>query len=109
MPSNDAHAGDMPKHIKPVVAGEVAGQIHIIRGQRVLLDSDLAALYGIPTFRFNEAVKRNAPRFPSDFAFQLTNAERLHLTSQTAMSKVGRGGRRTDPWVFTALMSSARS
>jgi hypothetical protein len=79
----------------------VASQIHNIRRQRVLLDSDLAELYGIQTFRFNEAVKRNAARFPLDFAFQLTNAEKLCLISQTAISKVGRGGRRTEPWVFT--------
>ena len=87
----------MPKESKAVVAADVAAQIRVIRGQRVWLDSYLALLYGIQTFRFNEAVKRNAPRFTLDFAFKLTNAEKLCLTSQTAMSKVGRRGRRTDP------------
>ena len=60
-----------------------------------------AALYGIPTFRFNEAVKRNQKRFPDDFMFQLTAQEYAVLTSQFAMSKPGRGGRRTLPYAFT--------
>ena len=62
---------------------------------RVIIDTDLARLYAVPTFRFNEAVKRNRGRFPEDFLFQLTSAERDALTSQIAMSKTGRGGRRT--------------
>lgn len=72
-----------------------------VRGKRVLLDRDLAALYGVPTFRFNEAVKRNRSRFPEDFMFQLTREEVASLTSQFAMSKSGRGGRRTLPYAFT--------
>ena len=72
-----------------------------IRGQRVILDRDLAALYGVPTFRFNEAVKRNRRRFPDDFMFRLTADEFAALTSQIAMSKPGRGGRRTLPYAFT--------
>lgn len=72
-----------------------------IRGQRVILDRALAALYGVPTFRFNEAVKRNRMRFPKDFLFQLTAKEVASLTSQFAMSKPGRGGRRTRPYAFT--------
>jgi hypothetical protein len=75
--------------------------IHEIRGQKVILDSDLAALYGVPTFRFNEAIKRNRDRFPLDFMFQLTVEEHAALTSQIAMSKRGRGGRRTHPYAFT--------
>lgn len=75
--------------------------IREIRGQRVLLDFDLAAIYGVPTFRFNEAIKRNRARFPEDFLFQLTEEETRALTSQTAMSKVVRGGRRTLPYAFT--------
>ena len=71
------------------------------RGERVILDSDLARLYGVPTFRFNEAVKRNLERFPGDFRFQLTVEESAALTSQIAMSKPGRGGRSTLPYVFT--------
>ena len=65
------------------------------------MDRDLAALYGVPTFRFNEAVKRNRNRFPEDFMFQLTRDETACLTSQFAMSKSGRGGRRTLPYAFT--------
>ncbi|MEO8352820.1 MAG: ORF6N domain-containing protein [Chthoniobacteraceae bacterium] len=75
--------------------------IREIRGQRVLLDSDLSAIYGVPTFRFNEAIKRNRQRFPADFMFQLTKDEADALTSQIAMSKSGRGGRRTLPFAFT--------
>jgi hypothetical protein len=75
--------------------------IMTVRGKRVILDRDLAALYGVPTFRFNEAVKRNRNRFPEDFMFQLTRDEAASLTSQFAMSKSGRGGRRTLPYAFT--------
>ncbi|MGO8931424.1 MAG: ORF6N domain-containing protein [Limisphaerales bacterium] len=65
-----------------------------------MLDTDLARLYGIQTFRLNEAVKRNRGRFPDDFLFQLSPSEREALTSQIAMSKTGRGGRRTLPYAF---------
>jgi hypothetical protein len=82
-------------------ASDVGQLIHTLRGQRVILDSDLAKIYGVPTFRFNEAVKRNRDRFPDDFRFQLTREEAEGLTSQTAMSKPGSGGRRTLPWAFT--------
>ena len=75
----------------------VSSLIRLIRDQRVILDTDLARLYGIQTFRLNEAVKRNRGRFPDDFLFQLTSPERDALTSQSAMSKPGRGGRRTLP------------
>ena len=61
--------------------------IHTIRDVRVLLDRDLAGIYGVPTFRFNEAIKRNRHRFPSDFMFQLTREEFDFLKSQNAMSK----------------------
>ena len=74
--------------------------IHQVRGQRVMLDEDLAVLYGVPTKRLNEAVKRNAKRFPADFMFQLTADEVEALRSQSATSK-GRGGRRYLPQVFT--------
>ncbi len=69
--------------------------IYLIRGQKVMLDRDLATIYGVPTFRFNEAVRRNIKRFPEDFMFQLTREEVEILISQNAMSKPGRGGRRT--------------
>lgn len=80
-----------------------------MRGARVIIDADLARLYDVPTFRLNEAVKRNVDRFPADFRFQLTDDELGRLTSQFAISKPGRGGRRTHPWAFTehgALMAA---
>ncbi len=84
-------------------------QIHLIRGQRVMLDSDLAAIYGVPTMRLNEQFKRNRQRFPADFAFQLTQDEFANLISQFAISS-SHGGRRKLPWVFTehgAIMLAA--
>jgi len=82
-------------------AKAIAGRIQTLRGQRVLLDADLAALYGISTGRFNEAVSRNLTRFPKDFMFQMSNQVLISLKSQFAISKPGRGGRRSTPWVFT--------
>jgi len=75
--------------------------IAALRGQRVILDSELAALYGVETKRFNEQVKRNAARFPADFMFQLTAEEFDSLRSQFATSNAGRGGRRYFPYAFT--------
>ena len=66
---------------------EIDGMIRTIRDVRVLLDRDLARIYGVPTFRFNEAIKRNRHRFPPDFMFQLTREEFDSLRSQSAMSK----------------------
>jgi hypothetical protein len=84
--------------------------IFIVRGQRVMLDSDLAALYGVPTAALNQAVQRNHDRFLEDFAFKLTTQEFTSLMSQIVISKKGRGGRRKLPWVFTehgvAMLSS---
>lgn len=100
----------MPKKIESTVATNVTSQIHVVRGQRVMLDSDLAALYSVPTHRLNEAVKRNAARFPGDFAFRLTADEQACLISQIAISKPGRGGRRNPPTVFTehgAIMAAS--
>lgn len=71
-----------------------------VRGQSVILDADLAKLYGVPTGRLNEQVKRNKDRFPDDFMFQLTDKEWKTLRSQSAISN-GRGGRRYAPHVFT--------
>jgi hypothetical protein len=68
----------------------IAALIRSIRGHKVILDSDLAALYGVPTKRFNEAIKRNADRFPEDFRFQLTQEEFDALRSQNATSNAGR-------------------
>jgi len=93
-----------------MLAPDVARLIHSVRNQRIILDTDLARLYGVQTFRLNEAVKRNRDRFPQDFQLQLTAEERDSLTSQFAMSTPpGRGGRRTFPYAFTehgALMAA---
>lgn len=87
---------------KPIVlASDIHSAIRNCRGVKVILDSDLAAIYGVPTFRFNEAVRRNIDKFPSDFLFQLTQEEFQSLISQSAISKTGRGGRRSLPWAFT--------
>jgi phage regulator Rha-like protein len=90
--------------------GKIEQQIFLIRSQKVMLDSDLAKLYGVPTYRLNEAVKRNRSRFPEDFMLQLTKEKADALTSHFAMSKTGRGGRRTLPYAFTehgvAMLSS---
>jgi hypothetical protein len=75
-------------------------RIYTIRGIRVILDSDLAALYGVPTKRLNEQYRRNRKRFPEDFAFQLTAEEVDSLRSQIATSS-SHGGRRYRPYVFT--------
>lgn len=121
----------------PVVAVDaLSGRIHLVRGQRVMLDADLAELYGVTTKRFNEQVKRNVERFPADFMFQLTAEEHDSLRSQIVTleadislrsqiatsnaddplmshfvtSKAGRGGRRYLPYVFTehgAIMAAA--
>ncbi len=79
----------------------IENQIYQIRNQRVMLDKDLAELYGVTTKRLNEQVKRNLDRFPEDFMFQLTKPEWESLRSQIATSNNGRGGRRYYPRVFT--------
>ena len=76
-------------------------RIYLIRGQKVLLDSDLADLYGVSTKRLNEQVKRNKQRFPKDFMFHLTSEENENLKSQFATSSPEHGGRRTTPYAFT--------
>lgn len=85
-------------------------RILLLRGYKVLLDQDLASLYGVATRRLNEQVRRNSERFPADFMFELTAAEFAALKSQSATSKRGRGGRRTRPLAFTeqgvAMLSS---
>jgi hypothetical protein len=80
---------------------QISSLIQTVRGQKIILDSDLARIFGVPTFRFNEAIKRNLNRFPDDFMFQITREEHESLTSQIAISKTGRGGRRTLPYAFT--------
>jgi len=76
-------------------------KIYVIRGERVMLDFDLAQLYGVSTKRLNEQVHRNLKRFPSDFAFQLEKQEVTNLKSQIATSSLSWGGRRKLPWAFT--------
>lgn len=87
------------KTLAPV--GDITRSILALRGHRVILDAELAAIYGVTTGRLNEAVKRNAERFPEDFMFRLSAAEHGALISQFATSKPGRGGRRKLPWAFT--------
>lgn len=88
-----------PAASQPATA--VQACIRTIRGQKVILDTDLAALYGVPVKRLNEQVKRNIDRFPEDFAFQIDRTELGGLRSQIATSNAGRGGRRYLPWAFT--------
>src|SRR4051812_18444636 len=86
----------------------LAGRILVVRGQRVMLDSDLAELYEVETKRFNEQVKRNTKRFLVDFMFRVTTEEFANLRSQFATSSWG--GRRYPPLVFTehgAIMAAA--
>ena len=88
---------------------EVSGRIRTIRDVPVMLDSDLAALYGVETRSLMQQVRRNSERFPADFVFQLTVPEFQSLRSQIVISN-GRGGRRTPPFAFTeqgvAMLSS---
>ena len=86
----------------PLSIGEIAQRIHLIRGQRVVLDTDLAAFYGETTKRFNQQVSRNRERFPEDFMFQLNEQEYESLRLQIATLKTGRGQHRKYlPYVFT--------
>lgn len=87
------------KQLSVIPDEAVINKIYLIRNEKVMLDSDLAELYGVETKRLNEQVKRNIDRFPEDFMFQLTEAEFENLKSQIATSSWG--GRRTLPYVFT--------
>jgi ATP-dependent Clp protease ATP-binding subunit ClpA len=83
-------------------ADEIVQSILVLRGHRVILDSELAALYGVSSKRFNEQVRRNRERFPADFMFQLTIEELAALRSQIATLKRGRGQHRKYlPYAFT--------
>src|ERR1039457_4119070 len=99
----------MPKKISspadqlPVPVELVERRIYLIRGQKVMLDSDLAELYQVTTGNLNLAVRRNLSRFPADFMFQLTKEETGSLLLQIARAKTGRGGRQTPPYAFTEL------
>jgi len=109
----------MSPKTEAVSSDRIEGSILIIRGHKVILDSDLAVLYGVSFGRLNEAVKRNRDRFPVDFMFQLTSEEfvslrsqvvSLNLKSQIAISSSDWGGRRHPPFAFTehgvAMLSS---
>jgi hypothetical protein len=93
-----------------VSAEAIERRIHTIRNQKVMLDSGLADLYQVETKRLNEAVRRNRDRFPVDFMFRLTGEEAEGLRSQIATSRLGHGGRRYLPYVFSehgvAMLSS---
>jgi hypothetical protein len=112
----------MPRSLSSIPSPDAAWierRIYIVRGVKVLLDSDLAVLYGVPTKRLNEQVRRNRRRFPADFLLELTAEETTHLRSQIATSSsidgstsstAGHGGRRFNPLAFTeqgvAMLSS---
>jgi hypothetical protein len=88
-------------HAKIAPGQRIEEMIFSVRSQRVMLDADLARIYGVKTGALNQALKRNLKRFPDDFAFQLDDDESGRLMSQIVTSKKGRGGRRKLPWVFT--------
>jgi hypothetical protein len=94
-----------------LISERVTRSILLLRGEKVLLDTDLAEMYGVPTSHLTRATRRNLDRFPSDFMFQLSADEWASLKCQSGISKVaGRGGRRHAPYVFTeqgvAMLSS---
>lgn len=95
---------------QPISVDRITQSILILRGFKVLLDSELAALYGVETGALLQAVKRNRERFPGDFMLQLSTEEWTALRSQFVISNVGRGGRRYAPYAFTeqgvAMLSS---
>ena len=91
----------MPNETQLILVDQIEPLIHDVRGQKVILDRDLAVRYGVETRTLNQAVRRNLDRFPADFLFQLTEAERDSLRSQIVISNVGRGGRRYLPYGFT--------
>lgn len=98
------------KQLASFSESEMVNKIYIIRGQKIMLDRDLAEMYDVPTFRLNEAVKRNSTRFPEDFMFQMSPEEFQNWRSQFAMSKSDKIGLRYAPNCFTeqgvAMLSS---
>ncbi len=95
--------------VEPLRTRQISDAILLVRGQKILLDDDLAGLYGVPTKALVQSVKRNATRFPADFMFQLTAEEARILRSQSVTSS-SHGGRRSLPYAFTeqgvAMLSS---
>ncbi|MDQ2630223.1 MAG: ORF6N domain-containing protein [Actinomycetota bacterium] len=104
-----AEQGDR-EPLEMIASPTIEKRIFVIRERQVMLDEDLAELYGVETKRLVEQVKRNLERFPEDFMFQLDKDEAAALRSQIATSNTGRGGRRYAPFVFTeqgvAMLSS---
>jgi hypothetical protein len=100
----------MAKDVVVIPSERIVSRIYLVRGERVMLDSDLAELYDIGTKVLNQAVSRNMQRFPDEFMFRLTEDETRSLRSQIVTSNKGRGGRRYAPRVFTeqgvAMLSS---
>jgi len=97
-------------HSSVVPADRIEGRILLIRGEKVILDADLAALYGTTTKKLNQQVKRNRHRFPADFLFRLTNKEVTNLRSHFVTSSSAHGGHRSLPYAFTehgAIMAAA--
>jgi hypothetical protein len=93
-----------------VLAKRVDSRIQLIRGQRVILDTDLAELYGVEVRQLNQQVKRNSRRFPDDFVFQLSAEDAANLRSQNVISSSSHGGRRYLPSAFTehgAIMAAS--
>jgi hypothetical protein len=100
----------VPKKAVALPSEVIDSRIYLIRGQKVMLDSDIARLYGVTTKSLNQQVRRNPSRFPRDFCFVLTRQELASLRSQFVTSNVGRGGQRYLPNAFTehgvAMLSS---
>jgi len=100
----------MPAQNAIVPTPLISQKIFFVRGTRIMLDADIARLYGVATKNLNKAVKRNATRFPADFMFQLSPKDLHSLRFQTGTSNLGRGGRRYAPYAFTeqgiAMLSS---
>lgn len=98
------------QRIKIIPSERIEQAILVVRSEKVMLDSDLASLYGVETKELLRAVRRNIARFPKDFAYQLTSKEFAILRRQFGTSSLAWGGRRTSPWVFTeqgiAMLSS---
>ena len=92
----------MPEDLQ-IHSSNIHNKIYTIRGERVMIDRDLAEIYGVETRTLNQAVKRNSERFPSDFMFQLTDIEFQHWKSQIVISNAVNMGLRKKPFVFTEL------
>jgi phage regulator Rha-like protein len=107
---NNNSSNQQSQKKQPLTLQQINNHIYTVRGQKVMLDEDLAQLYGVETFNLNKAVKRNAERFPSDFMFQITKEEYNNLLFQSGISKTTHGGRRYMPYAFTeqgvAMLSS---